>query len=135
MNKKTSIKKECWGVHETHCCVEHGCKYGDEDCPVVIGLIKQKYFCQDCNPNDNYIINNKFNVNIDMLNEKDKSIAKENLKKIQPICCVGLSVIDQLRVLISFAEKLGFKDAAKYLNMVVGLTINDIEQIIKRKEK
>ena len=23
------------GVHQTHCCVVHGCKYGDEDCPVV----------------------------------------------------------------------------------------------------
>ena len=25
-------------VHSRHCCVEHGCKYGEEDCPVVIGI-------------------------------------------------------------------------------------------------
>lgn len=22
-------------VHEIHCCMKHGCKYGDEDCPVA----------------------------------------------------------------------------------------------------
>jgi hypothetical protein len=45
---KSSIEKDKWGVHENHCCSEHGCKYGDEDCPVVLGLIKQKYPCEDC---------------------------------------------------------------------------------------
>jgi hypothetical protein len=34
---------------ETHCCVVHGCKYGEEDCPVVSGTIKQKYLCERCN--------------------------------------------------------------------------------------
>ena len=32
----------------SHCCVEHGCKYGYKDCPVVIGKVRQKYFCEDC---------------------------------------------------------------------------------------
>lgn len=42
----TSIPKEKWGVHETHCCRKHGCKYFEnEDCPVVLGLIKQAYPC------------------------------------------------------------------------------------------
>jgi len=36
------------GVHTSHCCVRHGCKYGDEDCPVVLGTHKQKYDCEDC---------------------------------------------------------------------------------------
>lgn len=36
------------GVHQTHCCIKHGCKYGDEDCPVVTGLILQRYPCEDC---------------------------------------------------------------------------------------
>lgn len=35
------------GVHKTHCCRKHGCKYGDDDCPVVSGEIKQEYPCQD----------------------------------------------------------------------------------------
>lgn len=36
------------GVHATHCCKEHGCKYGDEDCPVYLGIIKQEYPCEYC---------------------------------------------------------------------------------------
>ncbi len=26
-----------YGVHNTHCCRRHGCKYGDNDCPVEFG--------------------------------------------------------------------------------------------------
>ena len=41
------------GVHRAHCCVLHGCKYGDEDaCPVVNGTIKQRYPCEDCDSAD-----------------------------------------------------------------------------------
>ena len=36
------------GVHRTHCCVLHGCKYGDEDCPVWNKKIKQDYPCEEC---------------------------------------------------------------------------------------
>jgi hypothetical protein len=35
-------------VHSTHCCTQHGCKYGDKDCPVVLGIEKQGYPCEDC---------------------------------------------------------------------------------------
>jgi hypothetical protein len=44
----SNIPKEQWGVHASHCCFEHGCKYGDNDCPVVTGEIKQKYECEEC---------------------------------------------------------------------------------------
>jgi hypothetical protein len=27
-------------VHDAHCCKTHGCKYGDDDCPVVKGKEK-----------------------------------------------------------------------------------------------
>lgn len=37
------------GVHATHCCTRHGCKYGDEDCPVVTKKVKQEYPCWECN--------------------------------------------------------------------------------------
>ena len=30
-------------VHETHCCVDHGCKYGDHDCPVASGEVEQRH--------------------------------------------------------------------------------------------
>lgn len=36
------------GVHAAHCCKWHGCKYGDEDCPVVLGQVEQLYTCDFC---------------------------------------------------------------------------------------
>ena len=36
------------GVHASHCCKWHGCKYGDEDCPVVLGQVEQLYTCEYC---------------------------------------------------------------------------------------
>jgi len=35
-------------VHETHCCVYHGCKYGSDTCPVVEKRSIQKYKCESC---------------------------------------------------------------------------------------
>lgn len=42
------------GVHVTHCCVLHGCKYGHEDCPVETGVYAQAYPCMDCDPSEQY---------------------------------------------------------------------------------
>lgn len=42
------MDKSKWGVHESHCCVAHGCKYGDPDCPVVNKQTKQQYLCEEC---------------------------------------------------------------------------------------
>ena len=36
------------GVHAAHCCKWHGCKYGDDDCPVVNGEVEQEYPCECC---------------------------------------------------------------------------------------
>lgn len=36
------------GVHASHCCKWHGCKYGDKDCPVVSGEVEQLYICEYC---------------------------------------------------------------------------------------
>jgi hypothetical protein len=36
------------GVHTSHCCTPHGCKYGEADCPVVLGTHKQEYLCEEC---------------------------------------------------------------------------------------
>jgi hypothetical protein len=44
----STIPNEKWGVHVSHCCVYHGCKYGDADCPVVLKLEEQKYPCETC---------------------------------------------------------------------------------------
>lgn len=32
-------------VHTEHCCTRCGCKYGDEDCSVLLGKQKQTYSC------------------------------------------------------------------------------------------
>ncbi|MEO6301870.1 MAG: hypothetical protein ABIP51_01740, partial [Bacteroidia bacterium] len=45
---ESTIPKNEWPVHEAHCCLYSGCKYGDQDCPVVLELIEQKYICEDC---------------------------------------------------------------------------------------
>ena len=36
------------GVHQTHCCLTHGCKYGNEECPVISGEVVQTYPCEEC---------------------------------------------------------------------------------------
>lgn len=36
------------GVHASHCCERHGCKYGDPDCPVETGQVKALYECEEC---------------------------------------------------------------------------------------
>ncbi len=37
---------EC--THTEHCCVYHGCKYGDEDCPVATKVSIQSFRCESC---------------------------------------------------------------------------------------
>ena len=35
-------------VHTEHCCAEHGCKYGNDNCTVASGEKKQSYPCETC---------------------------------------------------------------------------------------
>ena len=39
---------------KSHCCLEHGCKYGHSDCPVTTGLVKQDYPCELCDPQEKW---------------------------------------------------------------------------------
>lgn len=44
-------------VHIRHCCVFHGCKYGEgKNCPVESGKVQQEFSCPDCkvSPYDSY---------------------------------------------------------------------------------
>jgi hypothetical protein len=41
-----------YGVHNTHCCKKHGCKYQDEDCPVEHGDAPGVK-CEDCHDEEN----------------------------------------------------------------------------------
>ncbi len=35
-------------VHTEHCCIVHGCKYSDDDCPVETKKQRQSYMCEAC---------------------------------------------------------------------------------------
>lgn len=35
-------------VHIEHCCLAHGCKYGNKDCPVVNKKLFQRHVCEQC---------------------------------------------------------------------------------------
>lgn len=67
----------------THCCIRHGCKYGHEDCPVVLGKIEQVYICEMCDDDiihglddDNY----KQYTREEYRNYLKKEFIKENRK-------------------------------------------------------
>lgn len=49
--KVWSIPEKQKDVHTEHCCILHGCKYGEEDyhCTVVSGRKPQSHPCQSCN--------------------------------------------------------------------------------------
>ena len=47
------VKTDQTGVHKAHCCVAHGCKYGEESCPVGTGWTLQRYPCEACEYDDN----------------------------------------------------------------------------------
>lgn len=35
-------------AHTEHCCTQHGCKYGNDDCTVTSGVARQSYPCEYC---------------------------------------------------------------------------------------
>ncbi len=35
-------------VHTEHCCLQHGCKYCDAKCPVVLRQKSQSHPCESC---------------------------------------------------------------------------------------
>ena len=57
-------------VHTEHCCIKHGCKYGDDDCTVVTRRAPQSYVCESCSEYDgitdlnmlNLVMENKIKV-------------------------------------------------------------------------
>jgi hypothetical protein len=40
------------GIHISHCCLFHGCKYGRKTCPVYAGKVPQEIPCEDCSTDD-----------------------------------------------------------------------------------
>ena len=77
-----SIKTTNIGTHARHCCKKHGCKYGDEDCPVQFGHIIQDYPCEWCNdPHELYMdaVKEMCECSLDLNMDK---VIKEKLEKL-----------------------------------------------------
>ena len=62
------------GVHAAHCCHLHGCKYGDNECPVWTGEIAQKHYCEFCNYNE---------ADFTILTYLDKKITETNVDDVK----------------------------------------------------
>lgn len=71
------MNKSKFEVHQSHCCILHGCKYGDADCPVVLGIVKQEYLCETCETDDFFDINNE---NVESQKQIDDKFLKLNRK-------------------------------------------------------
>lgn len=82
-------------VHTSHCCVFHGCKYGDADCPVVNGHAEQEFLCEMCDemgigfddihkpelsPDHHKIIENQIKVLDNILTAKRKILNRQMTK-------------------------------------------------------
>ena len=72
----SSIPEEEWGVHESHCCFEHGCKYGDRNCPVELGITKQDFPCEICSDTEEEENNGFYqgNIKVELLTDTLKDI-------------------------------------------------------------
>ncbi len=48
VNKMVETQKNELLTHQSHCCLKHGCKYGESDCPVINKVVVQDYPCENC---------------------------------------------------------------------------------------
>lgn len=112
---KAMANKDNWGVHERHCCPKYGCKYGDNDCPVVLGLTdKHNDHCEMCEweyeePNPLCVLYAWFKHEQE---ECNPARHKENIEYYSGICCEATYAKDMIRQLIKNPKKV-VKDARK----------------------
>ena len=71
------IKAQRDATCRTHCCVLHGCKYCDPDCPVVNRRLKQAYSCEDCEYDCDGEIPNPDSPDYDLLKMSEKELREE----------------------------------------------------------
>jgi len=74
-----------------NCCIIHGCKYHDKNCPMVNGIIKRDNICEFCIDD---LFKNKPNPGIEeqdrlMLNQRNKMnslyLIKNRIQKLNKI--------------------------------------------------
>lgn len=75
------------GVHINHCCEKHGCKYGDDGCPVTLGFYEQVGPCCDC---DDY-------GDEEMVMDRSKTTAECAADLTKAICVLINTVIEEYK--------------------------------------
>lgn len=81
MSKETDLTPDEAAIrvetHRTHCCVLHGCKYGDgRKCPVEARLTKQAYRCERCDDDGLHAIPDPDDPDYDLLKMSDRKLLK-----------------------------------------------------------
>lgn len=73
------------GVHVTHCCLDHGCKYRDDDCPVFTGAAAQMYECEDCDGQMPVVASLDDFVAAEMKRLSEFAQARRDLNSVDPL--------------------------------------------------
>ncbi|ASV44386.1 hypothetical protein PBI_SCTP2_371 [Salicola phage SCTP-2] len=105
MAEKFNSEKD---VHTEHCCIQHGCKYCDDDCPVVNGIKTQSFECEDCDHDSDFAYEQAIDFAIELDN-------KEGIEFLKSLRSEDFSVVKSRYP--SFSQKLGssfFNNEWKY---------------------
>jgi hypothetical protein len=118
--KKLQKKKSRVGVHRTHCCIDHGCKYGYDDCPVASGYVVQDYPCEECPPGRNFDEVPKPSMVLDK-----KLLTKEKVEKIAEY----ITSTDGLFCVIDNTATQDREDGSWVMTVPLGLTKDSETQL------
>ncbi|PLS19419.1 hypothetical protein CVD28_03110 [Bacillus sp. M6-12] len=80
------MEKSKHGVHAHHCCIIHGCKYGNDDCPVTNKEVQQVYTCEYCSEEGFKTVQEI----------KEYILLKEDVKDAKECGCKNISVSVEL---------------------------------------
>jgi len=69
-------------VHSTHCCKRHGCKYGDDECPVVLGTETQEYHQECCDIVAEHLLDAYRKIYYDLKEKNREQITIAEIKAI-----------------------------------------------------
>lgn len=67
-------------AYTEHCCIKHGCKYGDKNCTVTTGKLMQSFFCEDCEEEQELVLT--YPMEIDIMNKQQNKEAVEKYKQL-----------------------------------------------------
>lgn len=99
------------GVHAAHCCLEHGCKYGDDldgRCPVVNRDIPQDYPCEHCDEKRVYLLltDSAEGGTIGLVSLPSDQLAKAYVEAAEHDVCVSVVTVTALENAASLSALL-----------------------------